>query len=157
MRGYPARAADTIHIYLRSDLFAEEGQRFTLAPLLGVQDPILEHLGRAVGEAVQEKLTASSLFVDSIAHGMARRFLVIGEHGAPEPDRTYRLSERQIQRIREFVEANLETDLRLEAMARACGLGTKTFLRSFRATRTPGPLLPDDCGPTPRPRCLRAS
>jgi AraC-like DNA-binding protein len=46
----------------------------------------------------------------------------------------YRLSERQIQRIREFVEANLETDLRLEAMARACGLGTKTFLRSFRAT-----------------------
>jgi AraC family transcriptional regulator len=125
---------NTIHIYLRSDLFAEEGQRFTLAPLLGVQDPILEHLGRAVGEAVQEKLTASSLFVDSIAHGMARRFLVIGEHGAPEPDRTYRLSERQIQRIREFVEANLETDLRLEAMARACGLGTKTFLRSFRAT-----------------------
>lgn len=125
---------DTIHIYLRSDLFVEEGRRFKLAPLLGVQDPILQHLGRAMGEALRENLTASSLFVDSIAEGMARRFLVIGEHGAPKPDRTYRLSGRQIQRIREFVEANLETDLRLEAMARTCGLGTKTFLRSFRAS-----------------------
>jgi AraC family transcriptional regulator len=125
---------DTIHIYLRSDLFVEEGRRCKLAPLLGVQDPILQHLGRAMGEAVQENLIASSLFVDSIAQGIARRFLVIGEQGAPKPDRTYRLSERQIQRIREFVEANLATDLRLEAMARACGLGTKTFLRSFRAT-----------------------
>jgi AraC family transcriptional regulator len=125
---------DTIHIYLRSDLFVEEGRRLELAPLLGVQDAILQHLGRAVGEAVQENLAASSLFVDSIAQGMARRFLVVGEQGVSTPDRTYRLSRRQIQRIREFVEANLETDLRLEAMARACGLGTKTFLRSFRAT-----------------------
>lgn len=125
---------DTIHVYLRSDLFIEEGRGLKLAPLLGVQDPILLHLGRAMGEAVQENLTASSLFVDSIAEGMARRFLVIGEHGAPKPDRTYRLSERQIHRMREFVEANLETDLRLEAMARACGLGIKTFLRSFRTT-----------------------
>jgi len=125
---------DTIHIYLRSDLFVEEGRRLELAPLLGVQDAILQHLGRAVEEAVQENLAASSLFVDSIAQGMARRFLVVGEQGVSTPDRTYRLSRRQIQRIREFVEANLETDLRLEAMARACGLGTKTFLRSFRAT-----------------------
>lgn len=125
---------DTIHIYLRSNLFVEKGRRFELAPLLGIQDPILQHLGRAMGEAVQENLTASSLFVDSIAQGMARRFLVIGERGAPKPDRTYRLSERQIGRIHEFVEANLETDLRLGAMARVCGLGTKTFLRSFRAT-----------------------
>jgi AraC family transcriptional regulator len=125
---------DTIHIYLRSDLFLEEGRQLKLAPLLGVQDPILQHLGRAMAEAVQENLTAPSLFADSIAEGMARRFLVIGEHGAPQPERTYRLSERQIHRIRGFVEANLETDLRLEAMARACGLGTKTFLRSFRTT-----------------------
>jgi AraC family transcriptional regulator len=125
---------DTIHIYLRSDLFVEEGRRLELAPLLGVQDAILQHLGRAVGEAVQENLAASSLFVDSIAQGMARRFLVVGEQGVSTLDRTHRLSRRQIQRVREFVEANLETDLRLEAMARACGLGTKTFLRSFRAT-----------------------
>ena len=125
---------DTIHIYLRSDFFVEESRRLELAPWLGVQDPVLQHLGRAMGEAVQENLTASSLFADSIAQGMARRFLMISEQGTPKRDRTYRLSKRQIRRIREFIEANLETDLRLEAMARACGLGTKTFMRSFRAT-----------------------
>jgi AraC family transcriptional regulator len=125
---------DTIHIYLRSDLFFEQGRRFQPAPLLGVQDPILQHLGRAIGEAVQENLTASSLFVDSIAEGMARRLLVMNDHGTPKADPPYRLSERQMRRVREFVEANLAADVRLEQMARTCGLGIKTFLRSFKTT-----------------------
>ena len=65
---------------------------------------------------------------------MARRFLVLGEQGTFKRERTYRLTDRQIKRVRAFIEANLGSDLRLDDMAQASGLGTKTFLRSFRAT-----------------------
>jgi AraC family transcriptional regulator len=123
---------DTIHVYLRADLFGD--RNLELGPLLGVQDPILQHLASAMGEALTENIAAPSLFVDSIAQGIACRLIAIREQGIPKSDRRYRLSERQLCRIREFVDANLETDLRLESMARACGLSIKTFLRSFKAS-----------------------
>jgi len=125
---------DTIHIYLRSDLFVDEDRSHALAPWFGAQDPILQHLASALGEALRDGLSASSLYVDPLAHAMARRFLSMDGKSAGEADRRCRLSERQLRRIREFVEANLDVDIRLEAMANACGLGTKALLRSFKAS-----------------------
>lgn len=125
---------DTIHIYLRSDLFHGERNADELVPLLGVQDGVLAHLGSAMGAALEERQSLSSLFVDSIAQGIARRFLALRGSAGAAPERNYQLSAAQLRRIREFVEAHLETDLRLDAIARAAGLGTKTLLRGFKAT-----------------------
>jgi AraC family transcriptional regulator len=125
---------DTIHIYLRSSLFADEDRRRALTPWFGAQDTILQHLASALGEGLRDSLTASSLFVDPLANAIAGRFLSIDGRTASEVDRRSRLSERQLRRIREFVEANLDDDIRLEAMANACGLGTKAFLRAFKAS-----------------------
>jgi len=134
-------ALDSTHIYLRSDLFAE-GESVAhnvlggLAPMYGENDAVLAHLAAAVGDTVIAGLPASSLFVDPIVSAIANRFIAINYHTpAAEPGKqTQRLTHRQMQRIREFVEANLETDIRLEMMAGICGRSTEYFVRVFKAT-----------------------
>jgi len=133
---------DTTHIYLRAELFADEdgedaARQTRLAPLFGEPDSILEHLALAISEAVCSGLPRSSLLVDPIARAMASRFVAI--EGDPGHDRTpvHRqgpLSARQLQRIRDFVEANLDTDIRLKAMAKACGLSTDYFVKAFKTS-----------------------
>ena len=131
---------DTIHIYLRAELFTEwnAGQlapQSDLAPLFGERDVILEHLAGAIGEAVRDNLSRSSLFVEPIAQAMASRFLAINGRRDPVHERLRRpnqLSNKQLQRIRDFVEANLDTDIRLNAMAGVCGLSTEYFVRLFK-------------------------
>jgi len=134
-------ALDSTHIYLRSDLFAdsEAGAHNViggLAPMYGENDAVLAHLAAAVGDTITAGLPASSLFVDPIVSAIANRFIAINYHTpAAEPGKqTQRLTHRQMQRIREFVEANLETDIRLEMMAGICGRSTEYFVRVFKAT-----------------------
>jgi AraC family transcriptional regulator len=134
-------ALDSTHIYLRSDLFAdsEAGAHNViggLAPMYGENDAVLAHLAAAVGDTITAGLPASSLFVDPIVSAIANRFIAINYHTpAAEPSKqTQRLTHRQMQRIREFVEANLETDIRLEMMAGICGRSTEYFVRVFKAT-----------------------
>ena len=134
-------ALDSTHIYLRSDLFAhsEAGAHNVLgglAPMYGENDAVLAHLAAAVGDTITAGLPASSLFVDPIVSAIANRFIAINYHTpVAEPGKqTQRLTHRQMQRIREFVEANLETDIRLEMMAGICGRSTEYFVRVFKAT-----------------------
>lgn len=134
-------ALDTTHIYLRSDLFGDQetGARSVvgeLAPMLGEKDAVLAHLGAAVGDTVIGGLPASSLFVDPIVKAIANRFIAINYHTpVAEPGKqTQQLTNRQMHRIRDFVEANLETDIRLDMMAAVCGRSTEYFVRVFKAT-----------------------
>jgi AraC family transcriptional regulator len=131
---------ESTHIYLRSDLFVnQEGASNLiggLAPMLGDQDSVLEHLGAAIGDTITGGLPASSLFVDPIAQAIANRFIAINFHKpSPEPGKhPNRLSTRQMQRIRDFVEAHLDTDIRLDHLAELCGRNTEYFVRLFKAT-----------------------
>lgn len=130
---------DTIHIYLRAELFEDQengsvASLVGLAPFFGERDAVLEHLAGAIGEAVGDNLPGSSLFVDPIAQAMASRFLAINGRRPSTQDapRSSQLSGRHLQRIRDFVEAHLDSDIRLNAMANACGLSTEYFVRLFK-------------------------
>ena len=133
---------DTTHIYLRAELFAGDdggaaAQPGELAPVFGERDAILEHLALAISEAVSNGLPRSSLLVDPIARAMASRFVAIDRRSAPGPAPARpsgRLSMRQLQRIRDFVEGNLDSDIRLGAMARACGLSAEYFVKVFKSS-----------------------
>lgn len=133
-------ALESTHIYLRSDLFADRERASSLigglAPMLGEQDAVLEHLAAAVGDTITAGLPASSLFVDPIAQAIANRFVAINFH-KPSPEsgkHPNQLSARQMARIRDFVEANLDTDIRLDQLAELCGRSTEYFVRLFKAT-----------------------
>jgi AraC family transcriptional regulator len=89
-----------------------------------------------MGDAIVEGLRASSLFVDPIAKAIANRFIAINYHKpATEVGKhLYRLTNRQLRRLRDFVGANLDTNIRLDAMAGTSGLSTEYFARVFKAT-----------------------
>jgi AraC family transcriptional regulator len=139
-------ALDSTHMYLRSSLFADQEDAEHnlvggLAPMLGEKDAVLEHLAAAIGDTIAGGLPASSLFVDPIAKALANRFIAINYH-KPAPDskkHPQRLTRRQMQRICDFVEANLETDIRLDMMANLCGRSTEYFVRLFKATNGVSP------------------
>jgi len=128
---------DTTHIYLRAHLFETEGgpqaAAAGLAPIFGERDSVLEHLACAVGEIVAE--SAPSLSVDPIAQALANRFIDINfKKPAGPARRDYRLTDRQLRRVREFIDQNIDTDIRLGAMAAACGVSPDYFLRMFKST-----------------------
>jgi AraC family transcriptional regulator len=138
-------ALESTHIYLRSDLFVDREGASNLiggiAPMLGEQDSVLEHLAAAVGDTITSGLPASSLFVDPIAQAIASRFIAINFH-KPTPEAGKHLNQlgaRQMQRIRDFVEAHLATDIRLDQMAELCGRSTEYFVRLFKATNGVSP------------------
>jgi AraC family transcriptional regulator len=138
-------ALESTHIYLRSDLFVDKEKASSLigglAPMLGEQDAVLEHLAAAVGDTITGGLPSSSLFVDPIAQAMANRFITINFY-KPSPEagkHPNQLSVRQMRRIREFVEANLDTNIRLDQLAELCGRSTEYFMRLFKATNGVSP------------------
>jgi AraC family transcriptional regulator len=122
---------DTLHVYLSSELFG--GSAVELAPLLGIEDPILENLAAAIGAAVIERLPCSALYVDPVAQAVAIRILDLAGKGV-KPQRAERLSGGQLIRIRDFVEAHLEEDIRVADLAEACGVGAKRLKRSFQVS-----------------------
>jgi AraC family transcriptional regulator len=132
---------DTIHIYLRADLFDEPesgpcGRAALLAPIFGQRDAVLKHLGDAIGDAIGENIQGSSLFVDPIAKAIASRFISFNyrEGSSDRTQRPSQLTSRQVRRVRDFVEAELDTDIRLKSMANICGLNTEYFVRLFKTT-----------------------
>lgn len=129
---------DTVHIYLRADLFenresggAAPGE---LSSCLCERDIVLERLANAIAEAMNDNVPCSSLFVDPIAQAIAHRFLAVNGRVSTgqEVQRPNKLSAKQLQRTREFVEANLDCDIRLQALATVCGLSTEYFVRLFK-------------------------
>jgi AraC family transcriptional regulator len=129
---------ETTHIYLRAHLFESEGGPpaavGSLAPIFGERDSVLEHLAFAIGEIVVE--SSPSLSVDPIAQALANRFIDINFKKPPAGParRDYRLTDRQLRRVREFIDQNIESDVRLGAMASACGVSPDYFLRMFKST-----------------------
>jgi AraC family transcriptional regulator len=131
---------DTLHLYLRADLFRACGDarcRATcLEPVFGQSDPVLEHLAEAIGEVIRDDLGESSLYVDPLVNAIAKRFIALNFKDPPPTQRraASQLTSRQVRNLRDFVELELHRDVKLDEMARVCGLNTEYFMRLFKAT-----------------------
>jgi AraC family transcriptional regulator len=132
---------DTLHIYLRAELFADcrgdaRGRATGLQPLFGQADPVLAHLGEAIGEVLKDGETTSSLFVDPLVKAIANRFIALNGRAKPAvvARRNSQLTARQLRHLRDFVEFELHRELRLNQMAGVCGLSTDYFVRLFKQT-----------------------
>ena len=130
---------DTIHVYLHSNLFAiaEDDPRDLssgLAPILCESDAIVERLMAAMDEIVRNHRPASSLLADTIAQALANRIMAINSVRSSRAKSLNRLGNRQIRQVREFVETNLATDIKLSSMAGICNVSSEYFLRLFKST-----------------------
>ncbi|MCA1516117.1 AraC family transcriptional regulator [Bradyrhizobium sp. NBAIM01] len=131
-------ALDTLHIYLRTTLVGRERVN-EVTPLLVERDVVLQHLAHAVEQALCEKASNSALFIDPIARALANRISTISRSSEPWQVQTAGLPEYQLRRLQDFIESNLEGEITLAAMASACGIGTKSFVRAFAATTGKSP------------------
>jgi len=128
-------ALDTLHIYLRANLVSVHN----VTPLLVERDVVIQHLAQAVEQAVCENVSNSDLFIDPIARALADRVSAISRSSEPWQVQTAGLPDYELRRLNDFIEANLEGEITIAAMASACGIGTKSFVRAFAATTGKSP------------------
>jgi AraC family transcriptional regulator len=128
-------ALDTLHIYLRANLVSVHN----VTPLLVERDVVIQHLAQAVEQAVCENVSSSDLFIEPIARALADRVSAISRSSEPWQVQTAGLPDYELRRLNDFIEDNLEGEITLAAMASACGIGTKSFVRAFAATTGKSP------------------
>jgi len=141
-------ALDTVHFYLRRGIieevaedFAAAGAAVDIVPALGVLDPLLEQIALSLREQLHDTAPAAALYVDHLARAAAARLLLAhstarlaGASRAQKPG----LSERQLRRAVDYIEAHLDGDPGLPELAAAAGLSPVYFARQFkRATGLP--------------------
>lgn len=133
------RACDMISVRLAPRLLTSTAEalalpldRIELAPQLGVRDPMVEHVVRALAAEIAAPEPASRIYADSLATALATRllqsFAALGTAGRQT------LSKPQVRRIVEFVDANLDGELTLEQLAEVAGMSIPHLTTLFRRT-----------------------
>jgi AraC family transcriptional regulator len=139
---------DTIHFYLSRAVvdeiateFAGGGEVPRIVPGLGTRDPLLEQIAIALRDQLCEGSAAAALYVDHLARAAAAR-LIRAHSSAPATctpaARGPGLSERQLRRAIDYIEAHLGGDPSLAELAAATALSPVYFARQFKlATGVP--------------------
>jgi AraC family transcriptional regulator len=131
---------DTVHIYLHrsvlNDVASElETVAVKILPELGDGDPLLEQIALCLREQLEDPNGTTSMYVDYFARLAAARLIRSHSSAArrvPRPARKGGLSERQLRIAIDYIEANLDNDPSLPALAAAVGMRPVSFARQFR-------------------------
>jgi AraC family transcriptional regulator len=133
------RGTDELHLYLSRTWLAEVALAAGVAdpePVarFGFEDRILSSLARALLEERRGGGIGGTLYRQALAETAALRML--REHCRVVGNIAVRagLAPSRLRRVRDLVEARLESDLSLEDMAAAAGLSRAHFSRSFRVS-----------------------
>ena len=99
----------------------------------GIQDKSIQRIIGMLMEELEAERPFGRLYVDSLAHALATRYVLLdcASTVRPEP-RVAGLMPRILSRVREKIEANLDTDLSLDSLAQESGYSRAHFLRMFR-------------------------
>ncbi len=99
----------------------------------GIRDRSIQHILGMLMDELASKTQSGRLYVESLAHALAVRYLLLDRPSAPHLEsRVSGLPLRLLNRVRERIEANLDADLSLESLAEEAGYSRAHFLRMFR-------------------------
>src|SRR6266487_1708522 len=138
----------TLHVRLSRDLLARTAQevagcdpaRHPVEEHVGFQDPLLTQIGFALWRELEQPAPAGNLYAQTAAHMLAMHLLRSYTSGASvieEPSGG--LTPQQMGRVLDFVQAQLDHDLSLEALAQQAGFSPYHFARLFRQTTGESP------------------
>jgi AraC family transcriptional regulator len=131
-------AAFVQQVVLQADQMSPD--RFELTHHFGKRDPLIAHLGLALFADLTAPEVGSRLFAESAAQLLAVHLL---RHYAtvPHPVREYSrgLSRPTLRRVLEYIQAQLDTDLSLTAMATTAGMSPYHFARLFKQSTGQSP------------------
>jgi len=118
---------------LADDANARQIDELRFTPGIGINDRILGALGGALLPAFEYPDQVSRLFVDHVTFAIVAQ-LAHSLGGLKVQERPERggLAPWQERRAKEFLDANLDGDVSVMVLARACGLSTNYFSRAFR-------------------------
>jgi AraC family transcriptional regulator len=114
------------------------GTDFDLVPRTSLREPVLESLG----SMVRDEYTAnrsSGLYIESVAHLMARYLL--RKHAVfPVPEgQRYSLSNREFLQIRRFIDDNLRRGFSVRELAASIGVGPGILAQKLAASAGKSP------------------
>ncbi|TPJ12884.1 AraC family transcriptional regulator [Mesorhizobium sp. B2-7-3] len=125
---------DTIEIALQPALMERvvaelggKGQALRLDTRHLLRDQRIAHLAWALGSELNADSPSGPLFADSIGAALAVRLLGLGE---PDIGRTNRLSDTQLKRVLEHIEASLHEPLSIHRLSRVAG-ASSSHLRTW--------------------------
>jgi len=95
-----------------------------------LRDERIEYLARALENDFRAGSPSGSLFADSIGIALAVRLLELEEK---EPERTSRLSDLQLKRVLDFIEAQIQTPLSLDTLCKVAGVSNSHLRTWFKA------------------------
>lgn len=105
-----------------------------LAPAIHIRDPQIERIGWMMQTEERDGHPGGRLFADSLASALAARLLVLQTRPgrrAPEPA-ARALPGWQLRTVQDYIEANLEQNLRLAELAAVAGFSVSHFKELFR-------------------------
>lgn len=148
---------EVLHVFLSADCFSPAALGIALDPSLirslryesAFQDPLLAEIAYAIAAELKNPTAGGRVLVETLATSLAAR-LVQNHLGGSAP-RTHRpaaragLDRRRLERVLDFIEANLEGHLTIDRMARVACLSRFHFARAFKAAvgRSPHRYLSD--------------
>lgn len=99
----------------------------------GLQDPLIEQIGRSLLAEVEAETAAGSILASTLACSLAARLMSQFADVARAPPRgPTSLDAVRLRRVLEFIDAHLQDELRLADLARVVALSQFHFLRAFK-------------------------
>jgi AraC family transcriptional regulator len=100
----------------------------------GLHDHAVSEILNLLFAEVESGGASGALYAESLAHALAVRFLLLGEH-LPTRSRSIAIvPQRKLRGIQDLIESRLDADLTLQELAAEIGYSRSHFLRMFRAT-----------------------
>jgi AraC family transcriptional regulator len=100
---------------------------------VGVRDTGIRRILDLLVQELQVDAATGRLYVESLAFALATRYLLCSsEDEARSKSQTSPLPQRILNRVQARIEASLDTDISLEALAEESGYSRAHFLRMFR-------------------------
>lgn len=109
-------------------------ERLRLNSRIGLRDPQLEHVVRALKSEADAGCPGGRPFADALITALVIRLTHLGAASelVPTLDRPHRADWKRIQRVLHYIEENLEGDLSLADIAAAGGLSVSNLKHVFR-------------------------
>ncbi|OMC05374.1 AraC family transcriptional regulator [Mycobacterium sp. NS-7484] len=104
-----------------------------LIPRVKYRNPLIHHLVEAVGSVAGREDTIAQLLTESAAETL--RLLIIDTHTAKQPRRRYgrrTLDPAARSLIIEYINDSLDSDIKLDSLARLVDMPVDTFIKAFR-------------------------
>lgn len=133
--GLPVSFVDAAAIHLGVKQFSAE-------PLLGyaVQDHVVRHLIHDIWKEACRDLSKGALFIDASLMSLSNRLVALASKGQPKPfELGHKLSALDFARVCEYVDSNIDTNVRMASLARLTDLPDQKFARAFKATTGKSP------------------